>query len=103
MKVVVILETARAVSSKPLVYILPDQAEVSALTEAFKRQKLDKIYTVHVLEADAIDVAATPGLLAKDLRRAEDDVRRDSARIARMRKKLAEKQNKQNKKGKQDA
>ncbi len=83
MKLIILLEQGRATAVPPIMYAMPDTVSIVDVRKALVNQKLDKIYVAHELEANMIDVAATAGLLAKHLRRVEDEVKRSELQVRR--------------------
>ena len=91
MKLIVLIETDRFPHGPPVVYVMPDHITLTSVKEAFKRQELDKVYTVHEVSSDMLDVAPTAGILAKYLRGVEDEASRDALAMAKKTKKKLKK------------
>ena len=83
MKIIILIEQGRALTVPPIMYAMPDTASIIAVRKALAAQKLDQTYVAHELDANMIDVVATAGLLAKNLRRVEDEVKRDGMKLRR--------------------
>lgn len=83
MKIIILLEQGRPLTVPPIMYAMPDTVSVVDVRKALVAQKLDAIYVAHELGADMIDVMPTAGLLAKNLRRVEDEVKRSELKIRR--------------------
>jgi galactose-1-phosphate uridylyltransferase len=92
MKLIIVTETDRIPHAPPSVFITQDHFTLASVNRAFRRQGLDKIYTVYEVNGSEIDVASTPETLARRLRAVEDECGRVG--------KSPEKQAKQNRKRK---